>query len=128
MDNSFTHILCVKVWSPHIKMTTNYGNILSIIKNYIINANIHFISKLHGNDIISNWKMNQIDEPYNEMFSGDLVANLSSDIDIKDLDNKVYDYTKEILQEIEDQMKAQNKLCDGEKIVFTIVRNIAGCL
>ena len=32
MDNSFTHILCVKVWSPHIKMTTNYGNILSIIK------------------------------------------------------------------------------------------------
>jgi len=123
MDNSFTHILCVKVWSPHIKMTTNYGNILSIIKNYIINANIHFISKLDGNDSISNWKMNQFEEPYNQMFSGDLVASVSSD-----LDNKVYDYTKEILQEIEDQMKAQNKLCDGEKIVFTIVRNIAGCL
>jgi len=123
MDNSFTHILCVKVWSPHIKMTTNYGNILSIIKNYIINAHIHFISKLDGNDSISNWKMNQFDEPYNEMFSGDLVANVSSDND-----NKVYGYTKEILQDIEDQMKAQNKLCDGEKIVFTIVRHIAGGL
>ena len=128
MDNSFTHILCVKVWSPHIKMTTNYGNILSIIKNHIINANIHFISKLDGNDGISNWKMKQFDEPYNEMFSGDLVANISSDLDIKDLDIKVYHYTKEILQDIEDQMKAQNKLCDGEKIVFTIVRNIAGGL
>ena len=120
MDNSFTHILCVKVWSPHIRMTTNYGNVLSIIKNYIINANIHFISKLDGNDSISNWKMKQFEEPYNQMFSGDLVANISSDND-----NKVYDYTKEILQDIEHQMKAQNKLCDGEKIVFTIVRNIA---
>jgi hypothetical protein len=128
MDNSFTHILCVKVWSPHIKMTTNYGNILSIIKNYIINANIHFISKLDGNEAISNWKMNQFEKPYNEMFSGDLVANVSSDLDIKDIDNKVYHYTKEILQDIEDQMKAQNKLFDGEKIVFTIVRNISGGL
>ena len=133
MDKSFTHILCVKVWSPHIRMTTNYGNILSIIKNYIINANIHFLSKLDGNEAISNWKMKQFDEPYNEMFSGDLVANISSDLDIKDLDIKdldikVYHYTKEILQDIEDQMKAQNKLFDGEKIVFTIVRNIAGGL
>ena len=119
MDNSFTHILCVKVWSPHIKMTTNYGNILSIIKNYIINANIYLISKLDGNDSISNWKMNQFEEPYNQMFSGDLVANVSSD-----LDNKIYDYTKEILQDIEDQLKTQNKLSNGEKIVFTIVRNI----
>jgi len=123
MDNSFTHILCVKVWSPHIKMTTNYGNILSIIQNYIINANIHFISKLDGNDSISNWKMNQFEEPYNQMFSGDLVANISSDND-----NKLYGYTKEILQDIEHQMKAQNKLCDGEKIVFTIVRNIVSGL
>jgi len=123
MDNSFTHILCVKVWSPHIKMTTNYGNVLSIIKNYIINANIHFISKLDGNESITNWKMNQFEEPYNQMFSGDLVANISSD-----LDNKLYGYTKEILQDIEHQMKAQNKLCDGEKIVFTIVRNIVGGL
>ena len=123
MDNSFTHILCVKVWSPHIKMTTNYGNVLSIIKNYIINANIHFISKLDGNDSISNWKMNQFEEPYNQMFSGDLVANISSDNE-----NKVYGYTKEILQDIEHQMKAQNKLCDGEKIIFTIVRNIGGGL
>ena len=120
MDNSFTHILCVKVWSPHIKMTTNYGNILSIIKNYIINAHIHFISKLDGNDSISNWKMNQFDEPYNQMFSGDLVANISSDND-----NKLYGYTKEILQDIEDQMKAENKLSNEEKIVFTIVRHVA---
>jgi hypothetical protein len=123
MDNSFTHILCVKVWSPHIKMTTNYGNILSIIKNYIINANIYLISKLDGNDSISNWKMNQFEEPYNQMFSGDLVANVSSD-----LDKKIYDYTKEILQDIEDQMKAQNKLSNEGKIVFTIVRNVAGGL
>lgn len=33
MDNNFTHILCVKVWSTHVKMTSNFGNILSIVKN-----------------------------------------------------------------------------------------------
>ena len=123
MNNNFTHILCVKVWSPHIRMTTNYGNILSIIKNYIINANIHFISKIDGNDTISNWKIKQFDEPYNEMFSGDLVANVSSH-----MDDKIYAYTKEILQDIEEQLTKQNKLCHGEKIVFTIVRNIDGGL
>jgi len=123
MDKSFTHILCVKVWSPHIRMTTNYGNILSIIKNYIINANIHFISKIDGNDTISNWKIKQLEEPYNEMFSDDLVANVSSH-----MDDKIYAYTKEILQDIEEQLKKQNKLCHGEKIVFTIVRNIDGGL
>jgi hypothetical protein len=100
-------------------MTTNYGNILSIIKNYIINANIHFISKIDGNDTISNWKIKQFEEPYNEMFSGDLVANVSSH-----MDDKIYAYTKEILQDIEEELTKQNKLCHGEKIVFTIVRNI----
>ena len=123
MDKSFTHILCVKVWSPHIRMTTNYGNIISIIKNYIINANIRFMSKIDGNDTISNWKIKKFEEPYNEMFSDDLVANVSSY-----MENKLYEYTKEILQDIEEQLKKQNKLCQGEKIVFTIVRNIHGSL
>ena len=57
------------------------------------------------------------------MFSGDLFANVSSHID-----DKIYAYTKEILQDIEEQLKKQNKLCHGEKIVFTIVRNIHGSL
>jgi len=123
MDKSFTHILCVKVWSPHIRMTTNYGNIISIIKNYIINANIRFMSKIDGNDTISNWKIKKFEEPYNEMFSDDLVTNVSSY-----MEDKIYIYTKEILQDIEEQLKKQNKLCQGEKIVFTIVRNIHGSL
>jgi len=123
MDKSFTHILCVKVWSPDIRMTTNYGNIISIIKNYIINANIRFMSKIDGNDTISNWKIKNFEEPYNEMFSDDLVASVSSY-----MENKLYEYTKEILQDIEEQLKKQNKLCQGEKIVFTIVRNIDGGL
>jgi hypothetical protein len=104
-------------------MTTNYGNILSIIKNYIINANIHFISKIDGNDTISNWEIKQFEEPYNEMFSDNLVANVSLH-----MENKIYEYTKEILQDIEEQLKKQTKLCQGEKIVFTIVRNIDGGL
>ena len=121
MDNSFTHILCIKVWSPNIRMTTNYGNILSIVKNCIINTNIHFVSKIEYKEVdtIINWKTKQFEEPYNEMFSGDLVANISSD-----LDNKIYDYTKEILRDIEVNLKAQNKLLNGEIILFTIVRNI----
>jgi hypothetical protein len=104
-------------------MTTNYGNIISIIKNYIINANIRFMSKIDGNDTISNWKIKKFEEPYNEMFSDDLVTNVSSY-----MEDKIYIYTKEILQDIEEQLKKQNKLCQGEKIVFTIVRNIHGSL
>ena len=119
MDNSFTHILCVKVWSPQIKMTSNYGNVLSIVKNCIIDTNIHFVSEINGKDTILQWKIKQFEAPYNEMFAGDLVANVSSG-----LDNKIYDLTKDMLKDIEDQMKAQNKLCNGEKILFTIVKNI----
>ena len=118
MDNSFTHILCVKVWSPQIKMTSNYGNILYIIKNYIIDTNIHFVSEINGKDTILQWKINHFEAPYNEMFAGDLVANVTGDFD-----NKIYDLTKEMLKDIEERLKSENKMQNSE-IVFTIVKNV----
>ena len=117
MDNSFTHILCVKVWSPHLKMTSNYGNILSIIKNYIINSNMHFVSETVENTF--NWKIKQFEEPYDKMFAGDLVANISLHFE-----NKIYELTKEILKDIQEKLKNENKLTNGEYIVFSIVKNI----
>ena len=116
-ENSFTHILCVKVWSPHLQMTSNYGNIHSIVKNHIIDTNMHFVSET-GNTIIT-WKINQFEKPYDEMFAGDLVANISLHFE-----NKIYELTKELLKNIEDSLKAQGKLVNGEIILFTIVKNI----
>ena len=118
MDNSFTHILCVKVWSPQIKMTSNYGNVLSIVKNCIIDTNIHFVSEINSKDTILQWRIKQFEEPYNQMFAGDLVANVTGDFD-----NKIYDLTKEMLKDIEERLMSENKLQNSE-ILFTIVKNI----
>jgi hypothetical protein len=120
MDNNFTHILCVKVWSPYLKMTSNYGNILSIVKNYITDTTFHSLSEVNGQDMIINWKLKQFEEPYNELFSGDLVANISLQIE-----DKLYGLTKELLTSIEEKLKNENKLQNCEKILFTIVRNIS---
>jgi muramidase (phage lysozyme) len=109
MDNSFTHILCVKVWSPHLKMTSNYGNILSIIKTHIVDTNMHFVSE--SVETTLNWRINQFEKPYDEMFAGDLVANMSLHFE-----NKIYELTKEILKDIEEKLKAQDKLSNGEII------------
>ena len=121
MDNCFTHILCFKVWSPNLKMVSNYGNITSIIKNHIIDTNMHFVREIEGEmvDTVVSWKILQIEEPYNLMFSGDLVANISLHFE-----NKIYDFTKEVLKDIEEKLKNENKLTNGEFIVFSIVKNI----
>ena len=117
MDNSFTHILCVKVWLPHLQMTSNYGTILSIVKNKIVNKTMHFVPE-NGEETL-NWRINQFEKPYDEMFFGDLVANISLHFE-----NKIYELTKEILSNIEENLKVQNKLTNGETILFTIVKNI----
>jgi len=117
MDNSFSHILCVKVWSPHLQMTSNYGNILNKIKNLIIESNMHFVSG--SVDTIIVWKINQFEKPYDEMFAGDLVINVSLHFE-----NKIYELTKELLKNIEDSLKKEKKLANGEIILFTIVKNI----
>lgn len=117
MDIIFTHILCVKVWSPHLKMTSNYGNILSIVKNKIVDITMHLVTE--SGDVSFNWRINQFEKPYDEMFFGDLVANISLHFE-----NKIYELTKEILSNIEENLKVQNKLTNGETILFTIVKNI----
>ena len=117
MDNSFTHILCVKVWSPHLQMTSNYGNILSIIKNHIVDTNMRFVSESVETSL--NWKIKQFEKPYDEMFAGDLVANISLHFE-----NNIYELTKEILKNIEEKLKVQGKLSNGETILFSIVKNI----
>ena len=117
MDNKFTHILCVKVWSPHLKMTSNYGNILSIVKNKIVDITMHFISET-GDEAL-NWRIKQFVPPYNEMFAGDLVINVSLYFE-----NQIYELTKEILKDIEDSLKKENRFPNGEIIIFSIVKNI----
>jgi hypothetical protein len=71
-------------------MTSNYGNILNKIKNLIIESNMHFVSG--SVDTIIVWKINQFEKPYDEMFAGDLVINVSLHFE-----NKIYELTKELL-------------------------------
>ena len=65
-------------------MTTSYGNILSIVKSRIVATNIHFVSET--SDTIFNWRIKQFEKPYDEMFAGDLVANISLHFE-----NKIYE-------------------------------------
>jgi len=98
-------------------MTSNYGNILSIVKNKIVDITMHFVTETGGECL--NWRINQFEKPYDEMFAGDLIINVSLHFE-----NKIYELTKEILQEIEDSLKKENKFPNGETILFTIVKNI----
>ena len=36
INNKYTHILSIKIWSDKCKIYTNYGNILENVKNAIV--------------------------------------------------------------------------------------------
>ena len=56
-------------------MTSNYGNILSIVKNKIVDITMHLVSETGDESL--NWRIKQFEKPYDEMFAGDLVINVS---------------------------------------------------
>jgi hypothetical protein len=113
MDNNFTHILCIKVWSPHLKMIIKASNIESIIKGKIIRQSYYNESLIK-----INWIMNIFNEPYNEMLAGDLVTNSSF------YDAIIYENTKLFIKNIENELKAENKLDNKNVIIFTITKPI----
>lgn len=113
MDNKFTHILCIKVWSPHLKMIIKAANIESIIKGKIINQSYY-----NESPIKINWIMNIFNEPYNEMLAGDLVTNSTF------YDAIIYENTKLFIKNIENELKAENKLDNKNFIIFTITKPI----
>ena len=78
---------------------------------------MHLVSETGDESL--NWRIKQFEKPYDEMFAGDLVINVSLHFE-----NKIYELTKEILQEIEDSLKKENKFPNGETILFSIVKNI----
>jgi hypothetical protein len=121
MDNQYTHILCVKVWSKSLNFCSTRANIESIIKTKIINNKESFTFNLNNTnlDIFIKWKLQKWEPPYNLMMSGDLITN-----SLLYSDSVVYKYTKKLLKKIEEELKTRAILSDEEEIVFTIVKPI----
>ena len=113
MENNFTHILCIKVWSKKLVTIIKTVNIESIIKE-------KFIKMSYDNDssIKINWRINSLNEPYNKLNSGDLITSSAY------RDEIIYSYTEQVLKIIENELKSENKLDDNNSILFTIVKPI----
>jgi hypothetical protein len=122
MNNNYTHILCIKVWSEKLGFCLKSRNVENIVKDKIINNN-ETINITYNNTTISvllKWKLIKWKKPYDEMIPGDLVIN-----SIYSNDTIIYEYTKYILEKIEKELKGRNLLENDSKIVFTIVKPIA---
>ena len=120
MENIFTHILCIKVWSKKNKISIKNSSIEKLIKEMIVSKSQKklFESNYEKFDIIK-WYQHKWDKPYDEMIPGDLVTNLSYDDDIF-----IYEHTTFLLKKIENELKILNKLNEEECILFTIFKQI----
>lgn len=122
MNNSYTHILCVKVWSDKLDFCIKGRNIENKIKEKLIKNN-ETVNITNNNTTISvllKWKLTKWKKPYDEMIPGDLVIN-----SIYSNDTIIYEYTKYILEKIEKELKETYLLDNDSKIVFTIVKPIS---
>jgi len=122
MDNNFTHILCIKVWSERLEFCIKGRNIESIIKEKIVKNSESFDINYHNKitKVFTKWNLIKWEKPYDEMIPGDLITNsiYSSDLIINE-------FTNNLLQKIEKELKDKTVLDKDNKIVFTIVKPIA---
>jgi hypothetical protein len=118
MENIFTHILCIKVWSKKNKISIKDSSIEKLIKEMIVSKSQKklFESNYEKFDIVK-WYQHKWDKPYDEMIPGDLVTNLSYNDDIF-----IYEHTTFLLKKIENELKILNKLNEEECILFTIFK------
>jgi len=118
MENIFTHILCIKVWSKKNKISIKDSSIEKLIKEMIVNKNHNklFETNYEKLDMIK-WYQHKWDKPYDEMIPGDLITNLSYDDD-----SFIYEHTTMLLKKIENELKILQKLNTEECILFTIVK------
>jgi hypothetical protein len=120
MENIFTHILCIKVWSKKNKISIKDSNTEKLIKEMIVNkSQKKLFESNYEKFYVVKWYQHKWDKPYDEMIPGDLVTNLSYDDDIF-----IYEHTTMLLKKIENELKFLQKINEEECILFTIFKQI----
>lgn len=117
----YTHILSIQIWSDKLNQTTNYANILSKVKNEIVN-------KTQTQKLISNgkyelitvlWKSSEWNTLEKTLYSADIVTWMP-----EIYDELIYTHTKCMLNEITEQLYRDKKFNLDHKIIFGIVKPI----
>lgn len=120
----FTHILCIKVWSPLCNCTTDYNNIESKIKSLIVNNEFTETIKLDGtNHTISiTWFKHDFENKYKCLIGGDLVANIKYS---NTYDPIILKHTESMFKKIEDKLKKENEFFSNYEIIFSITKPLS---
>ena len=120
----YTHILCIKVWSPLCNCTTDYNNIESKIKEFMNNTK--FTETIELDDIkhiISiTWFKKTWENKINSLICGDLVA----DINFSDTyDPLILKHSEIVLKNIEEKFKKDKDIFLNSEIIFNIVKPLS---
>lgn len=118
---NYSHILSIQVWSDKINQSTNYGNILTRVKNMII-GDIQTQEIIHNDkkELVSIlWKQIKWSNSHSNLYNSNIVIDLPH---IKD--EVIYQHTKQMLKEIEEKLCIEKKYDSDYKIVFSIVKPV----
>jgi len=124
MDNEYTHILCLKVWSKSYNFTTDYKNIEKKVLNELINKDFIETVEIGGlKQLIKiNWFEKKWTDKMSVLIQGNLVANLNYS---STYDQFIYKHTEIILKQIEQKFKDNNDFHSDWEIIFNIVKPLS---
>jgi len=124
MDNTFTHILCIKLFNLKNRDLLLSDFLLNATKEIIISAKqIESIPYNNSHDIeaLFNWRRVEWDDKYIHLIDGDLVTTS----DYED-DKIIQEHTSKMLLGIETYLKTKYLSINDDKwsIIFNIVKPI----
>jgi hypothetical protein len=117
----YTHVLSIKIWSDKSNLYTNYGNILEIVKNTIIDV-VQTQELLHRGKretVSLLWK--KIAWPLNEteLHSGNIVTYAPGMDDFL-----IFEHVKKMIEEVSESVCLNKKFDSDYKIVFSLVKPV----
>jgi hypothetical protein len=124
MEQEYTHILSLKVWSKSCHFTTDYKNIEKKVLNELINKD--FTENVEIGGLKQLIKINWVEKKWSDKMSvltqGNLVANLNYS---SGYDQFIYKHTETILKQIEQKFKDNNDFHSDWEIIFNIVKPLS---
>ena len=121
MNNIYTHILSIKIWSDKSKIYTNYGNILENVKNAIVNEiQTHELVDCGKRKTISLlWKKIAWPVSELELHSGNIVT-YAPGMD----DSLIFEHVKKMIEEVSESVCLNKKFDSDYRIVFSLVKPV----
>ena len=124
MEQEYTHILSLKVWSKSCNFTTDYKNIEKKVLNELINKD--FTENVEIGGLKQLIKINWVEKKWSDKMSvltqGNLVANLNYS---STYDQFIYKHTESVLKQIEQKFKDNDVFHSDWEIIFNIVKPLS---